>query len=152
MNRAKNIEFRGHYFDFLSMLKYHNKNQTPSTPSIPHIFALDAQLDDILEEGMEAREERHKAMATYVQNWAKSRGFELFAEEGYESWTLTTIKNTKGFSIADLNKQLAKHNCMISNGYGKLKEQAFRIAHMADTERWEIMGLLALIDEIWNLG
>ena len=152
IERAKTIEHRGHYFDFLEFLKYHQKNQTPSTPSISHLFALDAQLTDILEEGMDAREERHKSMSEYVRNWAKSRGFELFAEEGYESWTLTCIKNNKGFGIAELNKELAKHNCMISNGYGKLKEKAFRIAHMADTERWEIMGLLALIDEIWKIG
>jgi predicted phosphoserine aminotransferase len=152
MKRAEQIEDRGYYFDFMNMLKYHKRNQTPSTPAIPHLFALDAQLTDILEEGVEAREERHKSMAETVQKWAKDRGFELFAEEGYESWTLTCVKNTKGFDIPALNKELAKHDCMISNGYGDLKGKAFRIAHMADTQRWEILGLLALIDEIWELG
>jgi len=40
------------------------------------------------------------------------------------------IKNTRGISVADLNKELGKRNLALSNGYGKLKEQTFRIAHM----------------------
>ena len=59
--------------------------------------------------------------------------FALFAEERYASNTLTTIKNTRGISVAELNKKLGEHGYMISNGYGSLKEVTFRIAHMADT-------------------
>ncbi len=40
---------------------------------------------------------------------------------------------------------------MISNGYGVLKEKTFRIAHMGDTQEWEIRGLLATIDRILGL-
>jgi aspartate aminotransferase-like enzyme len=40
---------------------------------------------------------------------------------------------------------------MISNGYGKLKEKTFRVAHMGDTQEWEIRGLLATIDRILDL-
>jgi aspartate aminotransferase-like enzyme len=149
MKRAETVKDRGFYFDFLSFKKYHEKNMTASTPAIPHIFALDNQLDFILEEG-KGRFERHERMAKIVQDWAKKH-FELFAEEGYESPTVTCIKNTRGISVVDLNAELAKHHCMLSNGYGSLKEKAFRIAHMADTQEWEIRGLLSLIDSILGL-
>jgi aspartate aminotransferase-like enzyme len=36
----------------------------------------------------------------------------------------------------------------ISNGYGKLKEKTFRIAHMGDITIEEIEELVAVIDEI----
>ena len=58
------------------------------------------------------------------------RHFALFAEEGFESPTITCIANTRGISVTDLNQELGKQWAMISNGYGALKEKTFRIAHM----------------------
>ena len=150
LKKAENVENRGFYFDFLSYLKSHEKGQHPSTSPISHMFALNMQLDDILEEGLENRWNRHKKMADVTRAWA-NKHFEVFAEKGYESQTLTTVKNTRGISVSGLNKELAKHWIMISNGYGKLKEETFRIAHMGDTQVWELYGLLKLIDEILEL-
>lgn len=151
VERAKSIPHRGYYFDFLEMLKYHERGQTPSTPAIPQINALDAQLDDILKETPEARYARHEALAGIVHEWAKSR-FAIFSEEGFESPTLTCVANTRGISVADLNRELGRQWAAISNGYGKLKEKTFRIAHMGDTQEWEIRGLLATIDRILGDG
>ena len=134
------------------MKKYHDKNQTPSTPSIAHLYALKNQMDYIVNiEGIENRFKRHERMAKIVRAWAKKH-FELFAEDGYESNTLTTIKNIRGISVADLNKELKKnHQAVLSNGYGAIKEKTFRIAHMADTQEFEIRGLLAAIEDILGL-
>jgi aspartate aminotransferase-like enzyme len=147
LDKAKTVKNRGYYFDFLDMLKYAERGQTPATPAIPQIQALDAQLDDILAETPTGRFERHEALAAIVRGWAR-RHFAVFAEEGYESPTLTCVTNTRGISVAALNKELGKQWVAISNGYGDLKEKTFRIAHMGDTQEWEIRGLLAVIDRI----
>ena len=145
--KAATIPGRGYYFDFLDMQKYHERGQTPATPAIPQIQALDAQLDDIFAEGAAARFERHEALARIVRDWAR-RHFAIFAEEGYESPTLTCIANTRSVSVASLNKELGKQWAAISNGYGDLKEKTFRIAHMGDTQEWEIRGLLSVLDRL----
>lgn len=150
IEKAKTVPARGYYFDFLEMLKYHERGQTPATPAIPQIQALDAQLDDILAEGPAARFERHEALARIVRDWAR-RHFAIFAEEGYESPTLTCVANTRNVSVAALNRELGKQWAAISNGYGDLKEKTFRIAHMGDTQEWEIRGLLAVLDRILEL-
>ena len=147
LEKAKEIPHRGYYFDFLEMLKYHERGQTPATPAIPQMQALDAQLDDILAEGLASRYARHESLARIVRAWARER-FALFAEEGYESPTLTCVANTRGISVADLNKELGRQWAQISNGYGELKEKTFRIAHMGDTQEWEVRGLLAVLDRI----
>ncbi len=149
--RAKQVENRGYYFDFLLMKKYYDeKGQTPTTPAISLFYALDYQLDRILKEGIENRYKRHKEMAETVQEWGK-KYFELFAEPGYESPTVTTITNTRGISVADLNKKLGERGFAISNGYGKLKEKTFRIAHMGDLTMEDIKELLKNIEEILEL-
>lgn len=146
---AKKVEFRGVYLDLLDLYNCIQKKdyQYPSTPSLSHMYALDYQLDRILAEGLENRFARHLEMAKTVRAWAREN-FELFPEERYASNTLTTIKNTKGISVADLNKKLGEQGYMISNGYGDLKEKTFRIAHMADTTVDEVKELLAVIDRI----
>ena len=150
LKKAETVENRGYYFDFLTFLKYHNKNQTPTTPTIPHIYALDLQLDRIFEEGLDARFARHHEMAEYTRNWAK-KYFALFPEPGYESETLTCIKNTRGVSIVDLNNELGKRGMTLSNGYGKMKEETFRIAHMGDLTVGEVKALTANIEDILGL-
>jgi aspartate aminotransferase-like enzyme len=151
LEKSKDAKGKGYYFDFQALLKSHGKNQTPTTPAIPHLFALNHQLEYIFEvEGLENRWERHKEMARAVQDWALERGFKLFAEDRkYASYTLTCIDNReKGISVAGLNEDLRKYWVMISNGYGNLKEKTFRIAHMGDVTLVDVYGLLAVIDKI----
>jgi aspartate aminotransferase-like enzyme len=114
------------------------------------MFALDYQLDKIMEEGIENRFNRHKEMADYVRNWAKEN-FELFAEEEFASNTVTAVKNTKGISVKDLNAKLAERGFTISNGYGDLKEKTFRVAHMGDITLDEVKELIENIDDILGL-
>lgn len=149
---ARQVEFRGLYFDFVELYDYiQDKDyQYPSTPSLAHMFALDYQLDNILAEGLENRFARHLEMAKVTREWA-NKHFAMLAEEKYASNTLTTIKNTKEISVSDLNKELGKRGYMISNGYGKLKDVTFRIAHMADTQMDELKALLAEIEDILGL-
>ncbi len=146
---AKQVQNRGFYFDLLALYNYVKTKdyQYPSTPSLSHMFAMDYQLDRILEEGLENRYRRHKEMADYVRGWAKAE-FALFADEKYVSDTVTAISNTKEIDVASLNKRLGEYGYVISNGYGSLKDKTFRIAHMADTTMEDIKALIDTIDHI----
>ncbi|WP_294341833.1 alanine--glyoxylate aminotransferase family protein [uncultured Clostridium sp.] len=152
VERAKTIEFRGYYLDLLNLYNFIQKKdyQYPSTPSLSHMFALDYALDLMLEEGLDNRFKRHIEMAEYVRTWAK-KYFDLFGDEKHLSNTVTAIKNTRGISVADLNKELGKRGFAISNGYGDLKEKTFRIAHMAEMTLDDIKELLENIEDILNL-
>ena len=151
IERAKTVPPRSYYFSLPLMHKSHLKNQTPSTPAIPHMYALNAQLDDMLLEGMEGRFSRHKRLATIVQDWAKKH-FDIFPEEGYWSPTLTCICNTKEIDVAGMIKTLAdEYNVRIANGYGDIKGKTFRVAHMGDSQVDEIEGLLSVIESVLGL-
>ena len=147
--RAEKVESRGYYLDLLALYDYIEKKdyQYPSTPSLSHMFALDYQLDRIMEEGLDNRFNRHVEMAEYVRGWAR-QNFAIFADERYLSNTLTTITNTQSIDVAALNKELGVRGYQISNGYGKMKDKTFRIAHMADCTLEEIKDLLSNIDDI----
>jgi len=150
--RAQEVPYRGYYLDLLQLHKYIiNKDyQYPSTPALSLMYAMDYQLDKILAEGLGNRFKRHIEMAEYVRSWAREY-FALFANENYLSNTLTTISNTRGIEVAALNKALGERGFQISNGYGKLKDKTFRIAHMADFTLEEVKELLTAINDILGL-
>jgi aspartate aminotransferase-like enzyme len=102
------------------------------------------------QEGMNNRYKRHCDMAKYVQDWG-TKYFSMFAEPGYESVTVSCMNNTRKISVADLNKELGTRGFAISNGYGKLKELAFRIAHMGDLTLDEIKEVISNINDILKL-
>ncbi|MEM1157331.1 MAG: alanine--glyoxylate aminotransferase family protein [Verrucomicrobiota bacterium] len=141
--RAEAQKDRGYYLDFLEFRKNHEKNMTPTTPSISHFYALESKLDDIMTEGLENRFSRHLKNAEVTREWARSEGFELFPESGYESISLTCIRNTREVDIPALNQWLeVNHGCIIDGGYGKIKGKAFRISHMGDETTETIKDLL----------
>ncbi len=141
LEKSKSIPNRGYYFDFQLWAKSNEKNQTLVTPNIPHIMALNYQCKKLLSEGMENVWQRHSQMAEFVRAWAKEN-FALFCEEKYASNTLTAIRNTRG-----INALQKKHNTIFGNGYGKLKEESFRIAHMGDITLDEFKELLGWLNE-----
>lgn len=147
--RAEKVEFRGTYLDLLNIYKYLKKKsyQYPSTPSLSHMYAMDYQLDNILEEGLDNRFNRHQEMAELVRTWAEKH-FQLFTDKNHLSNTLTVIKNTQNINVSYLNSKLQEKGMQIANGYGDLKEKTFRISHMGDYQLEDIKYLLDTIDQI----
>jgi aspartate aminotransferase-like enzyme len=148
--RAKEISNRGSYTDLVKIFEFDKKNQTPFTPNISLLYALDKRLDLMLEETYDHVYQRHRAMADYTQRWAKKH-FALFPEPGYESVTVTCVQNIHGKNVQQLNQELAEKGYLISNGYGKLKEKTFRIGHMGEWNLHGIKKVLNLINQIWEL-
>lgn len=150
MAKARTVKNRGYYTDFLELEKYLLRNQTPATPAISLMYALDQQLDDMLAEGMENRFARHLAMRNRTHAWAFSHGFDLFAARDYASPTVTCVNNNLNIDVAALNQHLRQNGMIISNGYGTLKGKNFRIAHMGDTQMADLEALFVCMDEFLN--
>jgi len=148
LKKAETIPGRGYYFDFLEFKANHDKNMTPSTPSISHIYGLKFKLDQIAAEGLENRYARHRKMAGLVHDWVKARGFAMFPKAGYESITLSCIKNNKNIDVAKLQKALKdKYKVLIDGGYGQIKGKSFRIGHMGDETPATVNELLGWLDD-----
>ncbi len=147
LERAKTVTGRGWYFDFLVLEKYLQRNTTPATPAISLMRALRVELEHIFAEGLEARFARHQALAEHTRRWALARGFTMLSEEGYHSPTVSNIANTRQIDVKALNSFLKERGMVISNGYGKLKDISFRIAHMGWITQDHLDRLFTAIDE-----
>ena len=79
--------------------------------------------------------------------WVLAQGFTLFAAEGARSQTLTCGRNDGRTDLEALKKLAAERGYAIDNGYGKIKNETFRIPHMADMIRAKLDILRREIDE-----
>jgi aspartate aminotransferase-like enzyme len=152
IEHGRKKDIRGFYLDIVRLYDFIFKkdHQYPSTPSLSHMFALHAQLQYIMEEGLENRWNRHFENMQLVRDWGRKH-FELLVEDEFASRTVSVIKNTRGISVGDLNKALGERGFQIANGYGELKDKTFRIAHMADCKKEGLLDLFSNIEEVLGL-
>jgi len=144
--RAESIPDRGYYFDFLEFEKNHGKNNTPSTPAISLLHALDSMVSSIMEEGLEGRYSRHSENNALVHQWVEDSGFAHFAPEGFRSRTLTAIANNLVVDVPGFIKSVReKHNLLINGGYGKIKGKTFRISNMGNETAASMKELLSAL-------
>jgi aspartate aminotransferase-like enzyme len=147
--RAKRIPNRGFYFDFLEFKEQQAEWMTPSTPSIGHMHALESKLEEIFEEGLDARFARHARTNALVHDWIRRTGFEFFAEEGFRSKTLTCVKNNKGIDVLELARKLReKHHLVIDPGYGNIRGKTFRLSNMGDETEETVAHLLSCLNDV----
>ena len=149
--KAATIKDRGYYFDFVEFEKNAKDNMTPSTPAIPHVYALASKLDDFYAEGLEARFARHKKTNQMTRDWAVGHGFTLFPDAGYESVTLTCVNNGakpggRTVDAAKLQKLVKDQGFLIDGGYGKIKGTTFRLSNMGDETEATMQQLYTALD------
>ncbi len=149
IQRATQVPNRGAYTDLVDIFEFEKKHQTPFTPNVSMLYALNKRMDLLIEETYDKVYQRHLDMANYTQAWAKKH-FSMFPEAGYESITVSCI-NSNGKDVKGLSQKLAERGYLISAGYGQLKDKTFRIGHMGEWNLSGIKDVLAQIDDIWGL-
>ena len=148
LERANTIKERGYYFDFVEFARNADQDMTPSTPVIPLVYALRSKLDDIAQEGLEARYERHARLNAMVHRWVQERGFGFYAADGYRSLTLTCVKNNRKVDVSAWIARLReRHQIAIDGGYGKIKGETFRISNMGDETEASMQTLFEALDD-----
>jgi len=112
----------------------------PYTHAVSNLYALDASLDRLLDEGLESVYDRHEAVADYCRQRGRDLGLEPFpADESLCSPTVTAFR-VEG-RAKDLRKRLeANHGVVVATGLGERADDILRVGHMgynADRERVE---------------
>ena len=151
--RAREARGRGIYFDLVEFDKYLAKKQTPNTPALSLVYALQVQLQRIAAEGIETRWARHAAMAERCWQWADEmtqRGIPLgvLAPPGFRSPTVTCLTLPPGRTGPAVTAALSARGWTIGAGYGELKDATIRIGHMGDHTVAELDALLAQLAEV----
>ena len=148
IKRSKHIKNKGYFLDIQTYEKYYAKNQTPTTPSIPHMHGLKKVLDIIREEGLDTRWDRHKKMSEYTRNWVKKHNQAFFTKPDAISYTLTCVKNVQDWNIEKINEELLSRGFRMDRGYGKFRFKTFRIPHMGNIYMKDLKEYLNIFESV----
>lgn len=151
VERAKTLKDRGVYLDVLKYEDFTAKNQSPTTPAVPLLYAMDQQLADIERETLAARYARHIEMMKVCTAWVRSaeeqgRPVALLPKrpELY-SPSVTCISSDKRGAILEKMKE---RGFELGGGQPPLAKSTFRIGHMGDHTVAGVQAMLAVLGEV----
>jgi aspartate aminotransferase-like enzyme len=116
---------------------------------------LDAALDLIFAEGLDAVFERHRSVRDVLRNGIREMGLELFVpNDDIASCSLTAVKVPEGIHGGDLIRQLRnKYRIEVAGGQEHLRGKIIRISHMGYVHESDmLLTLTALRSALKDLG
>lgn len=148
---AQHARMPRYYFDFREAKRYLERPvmQTPFTPAISVLYALDVALARIRQVGVGNWIARHAVMARATRAGVRAIGLPLLAEEPYASNAVTAVRVPEGLDVRRLVAQLKEeHGVVVAGGQGPLEGKIFRIGHLGYVERQDILAALAALEEV----
>ncbi len=148
-----------YYFDLRKARKALASVDTPFTPAITLIIALNEVLKMMRQDGLENIFLRHKKMADATRSAVSALGLELFAVTA-ASDVVTAVKVPAGIDGEKLVKVMRDtYGVTIAGGQAELKGKVFRIAHMGFIEEFDIIVGISCLEKVlaqmgykFNLG
>jgi alanine-glyoxylate transaminase/serine-glyoxylate transaminase/serine-pyruvate transaminase len=122
----------------------------PVTVATNNLMALDQSVQRILNEGLEARFERHRRVAAYLRSSLRALDFRLLANEDAASPTVTVAFPPEGIDAAKLLATLRQeYGMMLGGGLQKLNGKVIRVGHLGSSANEVMMRrLLAAIEAV----
>jgi 2-aminoethylphosphonate-pyruvate transaminase len=106
------------------------KRSIPFTPSVQAWYALDAALDELLEETVAKRIQRYRAAARLLREGFTRLGLTSLLPPDLQSNSLTSLLLPEGRTYQYLHDGLKDRGFVIYEGQGKLQTGIFRVANM----------------------
>lgn len=145
--RSKKHPYRGTYFDFIAYKEKADDDSVPSTPSIPHFYALAAQLEHIVRgEGLEARFRRHRMMREITHT--RTTRFARLAAASPEIASNTVTALSPVLPPDQIREEMKRRGYTLGGGYGQWKDTTFRIGHMGDIPLADLETMLDELNEV----
>ena len=132
LERAAASPGRRFYFDWGKTVSGQRKDppDSPFTPAVGLIQALDVALGLIAEEGLDAVYERHRVLGRATREAARALDLELLAEEGGAGDVVTAVRLPDAIDGGAVPKLMrARFGVTIAGGQGRLAGTIARIAH-----------------------
>ena len=150
--RARKTKVQSWYFDLTTTMNYWGKERTyHHTAPISLIFALREALRIVLEEGLEARWERHRENQQALVAGLEAMGLQLFVPNPADRMiTVTGIHVPASLEDRKVRQQLLdEFNIEIAGGFGTLKGKLWRVGLMGYTsQRSNVLLFLAAFEKV----
>lgn len=135
------------YFDLLKAREFARVGQTPWTPPVSVLFALDAALAHYHAEGAQHVWHRHAMYAQAIRAAFTALGIGVFSQPGAHSVTVVAGNVPSGVEAATLLRKLREERGVsLSGGQLELKGKIVRMGTMGDVSQTDVLGALGALE------
>ncbi|MBF0122334.1 MAG: alanine--glyoxylate aminotransferase family protein [Candidatus Omnitrophica bacterium] len=146
MEASSNVRF---YFDLRKSRKALADIDTPFTPAIGIVIALNESVKMLLAAGLEKKQEYYLKMAKAVWAAAEAIGLKVYAQPAFRSRGLTAILVPEALNPKKLVKIMRDtHGITMAGGQGDLDGKIIRIAHMGAVDEYDLLTGLSCIEKV----
>ncbi len=143
---SSNVRF---YFDLRKCRKALADTDTPFTPAIGIVIALNEAVKMLLAAGIEKKQAYYLKMAQAVWAAVEAIGLKVYAQPDYRSRGLTAIVIPEALNPKKIVKIMRDtHGITFAGGQGDLDGKAIRIAHMGAVDEYDILTGLACLEKV----
>jgi alanine-glyoxylate transaminase / serine-glyoxylate transaminase / serine-pyruvate transaminase len=150
--RNRKSKVQSWYFDLSTAMNYWGKDRLyHHTPPISLIFALREAMRIVMEEGLEARWERHRANQLALVAGLEAMGLELLVKNPKDRLpTVTAVMIPPGIDDVKVRNQLLdEFNIEIAGGLGPLKAKIWRVGLMGHcSQKPYVLLFLAALEKV----
>jgi len=119
------------YFDWARAEAQAEQDNTPFTPAVSTIVALDVALGLLLDEGLEHAFARHVALGRACRAGVRALGLELYSPDDDRAAVLTAALTPEGVDAVALRLALRdRHGITVAGGHGDIVDRLFRLGHI----------------------
>ncbi len=145
----KNSKSPKYYFDLTMAKKAIEKTDTPFTPAIGIIIALNESLKLIKQSGLEKLFAHYARLAKGTREAAKALGLSLLADESCISNVVTAINLPAGIDGEKLTKIMRDiHGITLAGGQDALKGKIVRISHMGCLDEYDMLTGISCLEKV----
>ena len=135
------------YFDLLKAREFARQGQTPWTPPVSVLFALDAALQHYHHEGAEKEWHRHAMYAQAIRAAFNALDLPVFSQPDAHSVTVVAGRVPQGVEAATLLRKLREERgVLLSGGQLELKGKIIRMGTMGDVSQTDVLGALGALE------
>ncbi len=128
-DRVESSNIPKYYFDLRKARDFQEKNQTPNTPAVYTVFAVDEALKMIFEEGYDNVIRRHEENTQRLIAGVRELGYGILPKEDAGASRTLTAVTAKG-KAKKIVAFLQSEGIIVNGGLGNLAEDMFRVGIM----------------------
>lgn len=126
----KDVPPRTVYLDLYNHFATQEQDNTPFTPAVQVLHAMQQALVELEAEGVPARIARYAGNARVLRDGMAALGFSILVPPAGRSAILTTFRLLPGLAYEPLHDAMKRRGYVIYAGQGDIRTYAFRVSNM----------------------
>ncbi len=142
------------YLDLSKAKKYADDRQTPFTPAVSLVYALDEAVNMLNEQGIDNVIAEHYFRRDAIRASIKALGLKPVADDQVAGGAVTAVYCPEGITAAEITGIMReKYDTVIAGGMGDIKKTSFRIAHLGFVRDMDLIAAIGALElALYELG